>query len=86
MNARYMLKILQSRKKREKTPIVQKERDTEAFLIRKEGMMYSDLLKEVREKVKPGSETARSIRTIREARNGQMLLVVDKRFGRKGGA
>lgn len=37
------------------------------------------MLKEIKERVKVGTEAARSIRTIRETKNGQMLIVVEKK-------
>lgn len=67
----------------EMAPRVERERDTEVVIVRDQGKTYADLLREVKDNVKVGTEAAKSIRTIREARNGHMIIVVDKKD--KGG-
>lgn len=47
------------------------------------GKTYADLLRGVNETMRGNSQAARAIRTIREARNGELLIVVDKK-DRKG--
>lgn len=53
-------------------------RDTEAIVVKEEGKTYVDLLKTAKERIVPGSIEAKGIRTIREGRNGQMVIVMDK--------
>lgn len=56
----------------------EKERDTEVIWVKRGERTYADLLKKVKEKVIGNSQAVRGIRTIREARNGEMIIVVDK--------
>lgn len=53
--------------------------NTEAIIVKQQGKTYSDLLKEVRERVKVGSAAAQGIETIRKSRDGNMIIVVDKK-------
>lgn len=55
------------------------KRDTVALVVREEGKSYAELLKMAKEKILPGSNAAKGIRTIREGRSGQMVVVVDKK-------
>uniref|UniRef100_V5G8T2 CCHC-type domain-containing protein n=1 Tax=Anoplophora glabripennis TaxID=217634 RepID=V5G8T2_ANOGL len=58
--------------------VVKRNRDTEAILVERGGNSYADLLRRVKDSVSVSSVAARGIKTIREGRNGQMVIVIDK--------
>ncbi|KAJ8964371.1 hypothetical protein NQ317_003016 [Molorchus minor] len=49
------------------------------MIVKKEGSSYADLLKDVRGKVRSGTLAARAIKTIRETKDGEMLIVMDSK-------
>lgn len=55
-----------------------KERDTEAIVVRQDGKTYADLLKLVKQKVKPGTSAGDGIKTVRKSRDGHLTIVVNK--------
>lgn len=66
----------QERTGREKIREMKKvARNTEAILVKETGKTYADLLKIVKESIPTDSVPARAIRTIREERKGQMVIV-----------
>lgn len=57
------------------------DRDIVAVLVKEEGKSYADLLKTVKDRITPGSISSRGIWTIREGRDGRMVVVVDRAQG-----
>lgn len=69
------------------TERTEKKEHTDAIIINQPGKSYSELLKIVKDKIPKNSDEARHIRTIREAKRGGLVMVIDKgengRNGRK---
>lgn len=64
---------------REPRPEKVKPQMTESVLVSKEGKTYAELLKEVRVKVAVIPQAAKSIKTIRRTKDGDMVIVMDKK-------
>lgn len=52
--------------------------DTGVLIVEKPGMTYADLLTKVKGGIKVGSKAAQAIESIRKARDGNMLVLVNK--------
>ncbi|KAJ8964366.1 hypothetical protein NQ317_003010 [Molorchus minor] len=70
---------LEQRAKGQREQTQKTKRDTEAILVSQDGRSYAELLKTVKETVKAGTTAARGIRTIREGKDGRMIIVTEER-------
>lgn len=65
--------------RKERVPIRDRNRGTDALIINQEGKTYAELLKKVKEGLIEDAKISQSIKTIRQTKQGEMVIIVDNR-------